>query len=501
MQIPIELKPQPGRSLQERLFDELVVRIEDGRLAPGMRMPPTRQLASDLGVSRNTVALAYDRLAAEGFIEARPPLGTFVARLGPGLAPPEPQRASHGDPAAPAFDAERALPRFRGRMHALHPPHSAPGASGARLPYDFWVGRPDPRLFPAAIWRRLVEQALAEGIQHGDGSYGESAGLARLRAALAAHAGAARSVACTGDDIVVTNGIQEGLNIVARLLLVPGVAVGMENPGYAGAAHVFASYGARLLPVEVDAEGAVPDTLPPECRLMYLTPAHQYPSGVALSPARRAAWLQWAERGGGYLIEDDYDSDFYYDSVPLPALKAADPAGHVICLGTFSKSLAADLRLGYMIVPPPLRGPAATVKGLLTNGSPWLVQAAMAGFIDSGEFAHHLRRLRKQYGARRDALLAALARLDGAEAAADGTHAGMHVLWQAAAGMPPVAEIESHARELGVGVYGLASGNAWLADDATAQRWERALLLGYAALGEDEIATGIERFGRVLHAR
>ncbi|MBS0306695.1 MAG: PLP-dependent aminotransferase family protein [Proteobacteria bacterium] len=496
MQIPIELRSDASRSLQAQLFDELVGRIEDGRLAPGVRMPPTRELAADLGVSRNTVALTYERLVAEGFVEARPPLGTFVARHGTKAVPPQPAPGS--ETGVPHVGVERAPPRFRGCMHALHPPHAQAAGGAAAVQCDFWVGRPDPRLFPAPQWRKLVELALAEATQHGDGSYGEPAGLARLRTALAAHAGAARSIVCSRDDIVVTNGIQEGINVVARLLLAPGVAVGMENPGYAGAAHVFASYGARVLPVEVDDEGAVPGTLPPECRLMYLTPAHQYPSGVALSPARRRAWLQWAERSGGWLIEDDYDSDFFYDTVPLPALKAADAAGCVIHLGTFSKSLAADLRLGYMIVPPLLRDAAVTVKGLLTNGSPWLVQSAMAGFIEGGEFVHHLRRLRKHYVARRDALLAALARLDAAGAAVIGGQAGMHVVWHAARDQPDATQIERRCRALGVGVYGLASGNAWLADDATARRWARALLLGYAALGEDEIARGIECLGRAL---
>ncbi len=495
MQIPIQLRPGSDQSLQEQLFDAFVRRIEDGRLQPGMRMPATRQLAAELGVSRNTAALAYERLTAEGFIEARPPLGTFVAlelpKSRPEVLAPKPQ------PQAQAAAADRVRPLFQGRMHALQPPRAAQGAG---LAHDFWVGRPDPRLFPASTWRRLIDRSLAEDVRHGDGSYGDPAGLARLRAAVAAHTGAARSVACTADDVVVTNGIQEGINVVARLLLGPGISVGVEDPGYAGAANVFASYGAHLVPVAVDEHGAVPGTLPPDCRVMYLTPAHQYPTGAALSPARRQAWLQWAAEREAYLIEDDYDGDFYFDSAPLPALKAQDGAGQVIYLGTLSKCLAPGLRLGYMIVPRELREAAITVKGLMTNGSPWLVQASMAAFLQDGEFVHHLRRLRRHYAARRGVLLAALARHFGAVQPA-GAHAGMHVLWQAGPDLPTAVEIEQRARAAGVGVYSLRRGNAWLCEgDAAERRWERALLLGYAALNADEIEAGIESLAGAIRA-
>lgn len=497
MQVPIRLQAEAGSTLQQQLFEEFVRQIGSGRLKPGMRVPATRQLAAELGVSRNTVAFAYERLTAEGFFEARPPQGTFVTTLGVqplGARAALPPAASQPPaPQSPAPSGERRRPPFRGRMHALESPRAA---DGSRPPFDFWVGRPDPRLFPARTARKLIEHALA-AMQSDDGTYGDPAGLLRLRRAVAAHLGATRGIVCSADDVIVTNGIQEGINIVARLLLRAGDGVGMEAPGYAGAAHVFASHDARVLPVPVDAEGALPGTLPPEVRLMYLTPAHQYPSGVPLSPRRRRAWMDWARRGGGYLIEDDYDSDFWYDSAPLPALKADDPADQVIYLGTFSKNLAASLRLGYMVVPAELRCDAVTVKGLLTNGSSWLIQAAMAAFVDDGGFLHHLRRLRKHYAQRRDALAAALARRLGV-AGLQGAHAGLHVLWQAAPALPPALEIERRARMHGVGVYSLHSGNAWCGDAAIAQRWERALMLGYAALDEREIDAGVERLARAL---
>ncbi len=487
MQLPIHLASSGGRSLQEQLFDQFVAQLAEGLLRPGMRMPATRQLAIDLGVSRNTVVLTYERLVAEGFIEMRPPLGAFVTARGvPGIAiapPPARDEAVAAPPVAP-----RAALRFRGRMHALR------SAYADEVELDFWVGRPDPRLFPVHAWRKLVETSLAQ-MQHGDGSYGEPAGLRKLRAAVAGHVGAARGIVCSADDVIVTNGIQEGINIVARLLLVPGDAVGMECPGYAGAANVFASHGARLVPLEVDDEGAQPADLPAGCSAVYLTPAHQYPSGAALSAQRRRAWLRWAREHGGFLVEDDYDSDFYFDSAPMPALKAEDRDDSVIYLGTFSKSLAAGMRLGYLIAPRALRDAAVTIKGLLTNGSPWLLQASLAAFIDSGEFAHHLRRLRKHYAARRDALASALARHFGG-APPRGMHAGMHLVWQAPAALPDAAAIEPLARAAGVGVYSLRNGNAWL--HGPPERWARALLLGYAALDEHEIASAIGRLAAAL---
>lgn len=491
MQLPIRLDATDSRSLQEQLFERLVRLVADGRLKPGMQMPATRQLAIDLGVSRNTVVLAYERLTAEGFIEMRPPHGTFVCPYAPVLAVP-PARDAPAERASAQRAVERAPIRFAGSMHALNSPHAG------RLEFDFWVGRPDARLFPAQAWRKLVEQSLAS-MQHGDGSYGDPAGLAVLRSAIAAHLGAGRGIACTADDVIVTNGIQEGINIVARLLLAPGVAVGIESPGYLGAANVFASHGARLLPVEVDEEGAVPEGLPPDCRLLYVTPAHQYPSGVAMSPWRREAWLRWAQRSGGYLIEDDYDSDFYFDGAPLPAVKAADEHGSVIYLGTFSKSLAAGLRVGYMVLPRQLRESAAVVKGLATNGSSWLAQAALATFLNSGEYAHHLRRLRKLYAARRDALRTALKRHFG-DASLSGDHAGMHALWRLPFEQPRARQIEQSAAALGVGVYSLASANAWL-HGVGEERRQQHLMLGYAALDEREIDAGIARLASIVVAR
>lgn len=489
MQLPIQPLVRHGRSLQDQLFDRFLGFIADGRLKPGARMPATRQLALDLGVSRNTVVQTYERLAAEGFIEMHGSRGAFVTAHGAGLLAASGQAPAAGAGADGGGAPEAAL-RFAGTLHAMRSPHAG------ELDHDFWVGRPDARLFPALAWRKLINEALIE-LQDGDGSYGDPAGLAELRTAIAQHVGLSRGIVCGADDVLITNGSQEGINIVARLLVSPGDAVGMECPGYLGGANVLASFGARLVPVEIDADGACPGRLPPDCRLMYLTPAHQYPTGVALSPSRRADWLRWAQQQGGYLLEDDYDSDFYYDSVPPPAVKAQDPQGRVIYLGTFSKSLAAGLRIGYMVLPPRLRAAAITVKGLLTNGSPLLTQTTLAAFLRSGQYASHLRRLRVLYAARRDALHAALRTLFDCDRTSGG-QAGMHVLWQLPPALPDAPEVEQAGRSVGVGVYSLGGGNSWLGDTACQQRSRRGVLLGYAALNEAEIHAGLGRLRQAL---
>lgn len=485
MQLPIKLDSRGGASLQAQLFDHLIGLISDGRLKPGMRMPASRQLADDLAVSRNTVVLVYERLLAEGLIEMRPPQGTFVAEYGASLLAPAQAEHIAAVRAQAAAAFARAPLHFHGELHAMGSPYAG------ELDFDFWVGRPDSRLFPSAIWRKLIEQTL-EAMQHGEDGYGAPQGLLALREAVADHLGASRGIACHAADIVITQGIQEGLNIVARMLLGADVMIGMENPGYLGAANVFASYGATLVPVAVDEAGAVPHSLPPACRMVYLTPAHQYPTGVTLTSARRSEWLAWAQACNGYLIEDDYDSDFYYDGAPLQALRAADRNGAVIYLGTFSKSLAAGLRMGYLVVPPALQEAAAATKGLMSNGSPWLIQAALAAFVRNGDFAHHLRRLRKVYAGRRDALCRALRHHFG-PATLSGDQAGMHVLWHSPQDLPEASAIESRGAAAGVGAYAAAHCNTWVQGEAASARARRALLFGYAALSEEEIAAGVAR--------
>lgn len=487
--MPLRIDGNNGQSLQLQLFEQIRRLILDGRLCACTRMPASRTLAADLGLSRNTVVLAYERLVSEGYLEMRQPVGTFVSEKVMADSPLQP-----APPVTDERDANAVRRRtrlvFRGESHVVVSPYEKP------VPYDFWVGRPDARLFPGMAWQRLISRKLRQMPGRISG-YSDPAGLPELRAAIVGHVGAARGIKAAASQVLVVNGIQEGLNILARMFVQRGTDVAIENPCYRGAANVFASHGARLLPVPTDDDGLDIGCLPQEAALIYLTPSHQYPTGATLSLERRAQLLAWAERRRTYIVEDDYDSDFHYDGIPLPALQSLDTHDQVIHLGTFSKSLAAGLRIGYMIVPRHLAAAATAVKALLNNSSPWLAQAVLADFIDSGAFAHHLRRIRTIYRARRNRLLDALGRHFGA-VDIRGTQGGMHLVWRLPGQFPGAFDLERRSQRVGVGVYSIKTGNALIAGKAADLRHLRTLMLGYAALDENEIEEGVHRLAGVL---
>ncbi|KAA3630028.1 MAG: PLP-dependent aminotransferase family protein [Proteobacteria bacterium] len=483
MQLPIRIDDNRNQGLQLQVFEQIRGLILDGRLRPGTRLPASRMLADDLGISRNTVVLAYDRLRDEGYLEVRKPNGTYVSSV---VIPDGPGVPGNGEVESAAPDYRTRLV-FRGRTHVVVSPYDD------RVPYDFWVGRPDARLFPAKTWQTLVNQSMRR-MRHGISTYTDPAGLHRLRTAVAEYVGLARGIKADADQVMIINGTQEGLNVMARLFVRADTPVVVENPGYLGAANVFESYGARLISIPVDGNGVSPEDLPNGAALYYLTPSHQYPTGVTLSMERRERLLQRATRLGGYIVEDDYDADFYYDSAPLPALKSLDTDEQVVYLGTFSKSLGAGLRLGYMILPRHLVEAATTAKALLNNCSPWLSQASLAEFIESGGFMHHLRRIRQIYRARRDVLLDALGRHFG-PVEATGAQSGMHLAWRLPDGFPEADDLERRCRRFGVGVYSVPTGNARASGDAR-QRHARTVMMGYAGLDETEIAEGVSRLSQ-----
>lgn len=490
MQLPLRIKDRTGQTLQLQIFEQIRRLILDGRLRPGACMPASRVLAADLRVSRNTVVLAYERLEAEGYLAIRQPTGTFVSRNVIFDSPSLPVAPVTDDQDAAAM-RRRARLVFRGESHIVVSPYDKP------VPYDFWVGRPDARLFPARLWQNVNNRKLHQ-MRDGISGYSDPAGLWALRQAVADYVGVARGIKAATNQVLIINGIQEGLNILARLFVRRGTEVAIENPCYRGAANVFASHGARLIPVPVDGHGANVARLPRDAAFIYLTPSHQYPTGVTLSLERRARLLEWAEQLCVYVVEDDYDSDFYYDSAPLPALHSLDTHDQVIYLGTFSKSLAAGLRIGYMIVPRHLAAVATTVKALLNNCSSWLPQALLAEFISSGAFMHHLRRIRTIYCARRNRLLEALNAHFGA-VEIRGAQGGMHLVWYLPKEFPAAFQLERRCRRDGVGVYSVKTGNALVVGAAEA-RHARTVMLGYAALDETEITEGVRRLAGALEA-
>ncbi|MCK9515902.1 MAG: PLP-dependent aminotransferase family protein [Ottowia sp.] len=485
MQLPLVVRKTAKRSLQEQIADQIRDLIVDGRLAPGFKLPASRELARDLGLSRNTVVAAFGRLAAEGLVESREPTGTFVAHAVPAEGP-----MHNACKLRPDGPKTKARLQFRGKSHVVVAPH------GGQLQFDFWVGRPDARFFPLRIWRDLLCRMLRNA-STSLSNYGDPQGLLALREAIAAHVGSTRAIATSADRIVITNGIQEGLNLLATLLIAPGVKVAVENPCYRGAAQVFESCGASLQPIALDASGLNTARLPRSAALVYVTPSHQYPLGMTLPLTRREQLLAWASKSGCYIAEDDYDNDFFYDGTPLPALKSMDQHGQVVYLGTFSKSLGAGLRIGYMVLPPELCEPARNAKALLNNCQPWLEQAALATFISEGGYAAHLRRLRQLYAARCQHLRAGLAYFFP-DWQVDGAGSGMHLVVRLPDDGPNGHMVETMAQAHGIGVYAVKSGNARLWNQQTQDALQHTLLLGYASLNEAQISSALLRLRRAL---
>ena len=320
------LEPGQRRGVSAALFEQIRAAVTSGRLAVGDRLPPTRELAEQLGVSRQTVTTVYGRLVAEGYLEGRAGGGTFVC----GTAVPQ--------GAAPVASVLRPVVPMQRRT-----PPQPPIAGG----FDLRIGRPDPTLFPLVEWR----QCVTAGLQRPPESYGDPAGLLELRRALAHWVGRSRGGETPAEHVIVTAGAQQAVDLVTRVLLRPGDHVVVEEPGYPAVRHAWQAAGLRVTAVPVDHEGLVVDAVPADVRMIYTTPSHQSPTGATMSLARRRALLEFAETHDVAIIEDDYDSEHRHSDRPLEPLHRLDRAGRVLYVGTFAKNLAASLRLGFLVVP------------------------------------------------------------------------------------------------------------------------------------------------------
>lgn len=362
----------------------------DGRLAAGEALPASRVLAAELGVGRQTVVDAYERLIAEGFFEARRGSGTFVSASLAGLPGGE-------GPAPAAIGPGKHWPLF------------PDWGGGERRRFNFAGGVTDRRLLPWAAWRAAVQRALRE--QARDRTlYADPQGHGSLRSGIADYLGYSRGLPCRAAEILVTQGAQQGLDLLARVRLAPGDVVALEEPGYPPARAAFEARGARLVEIPVDEQGLCVERLPADARLVYVTPSHQFPLGMPMSLERRLALLEFARGRDLLIVEDDYDGEFRFDGRALDALKSLDRHGQVAYLGTFSKVWNADLRLGYLVMPAGLKKALIQARGLSDGAGTALTQIALAHFIHDGDFARHLRRLQRRYEKRRAALLAALGR-------------------------------------------------------------------------------------------
>ena len=467
---------------QRRLYQALRAAILDGRLLAGALLPASRVLAQDLGVARNTAIHAYEQLAAEGYVQTSRQ-GTVVAALGAvtrGSSAPSRKTASPPS-VGPALSRRVA------------------GCSRVRQPEDdlrpFMPGTPALDAFPFATWRRLVERAQRQTSAQ-DLGYRHAVGEPELRQAIATHLRAARGVRCQADQVIVTDGTQHSLDLCAHLLADPGDCVWMEHPGYGGARTAFTAAGLVQTPVTVDAEGQQPvdDALwrAQAPRLVYATPSHQYPLGSVLTLPRRMALMEQARRHGAWILEDDYDSEFRHDGPPLAAMQGLVDDAPVVYLGTFSKSMFPGLRLGFIVMPASLAGRAEAVVGGLVRQGRVFEQRALAAFIHDGHFARHLRRMRKLYASRQQALRQALEQHWPIEGSVLGGQGGMHLTLSLPQAHPDAVLAErAWARGLSprpLSFYGTPGGLSGF----------NGLVMGYAHVPEEAVAMHVKTLAHAL---
>ncbi|HSV72093.1 MAG TPA: PLP-dependent aminotransferase family protein [Methylibium sp.] len=483
MQLPITVDPHVASTLQSQIVEQLRTLIESGKLQPGTPVPTSRDLGRQLAVSRNTVTGAYETLIDLGYLFTEPTVGTFVARQLPQAM----------------LRVEGSVDKVRSgamlRTLNLPLPYTGKGAPGLHRPVvrgtsiDFAFGRSAVRLFPGATWRRIVNDCLG-GAAERISEYGDPAGVQELRQLITSYLGPARGMVVSAEQVILVAGFQQGIDLAAHLFAGTQRSVVMEAPTYRGAAFLFETYGSRVIPVSVDQHGIDVSRLPEErVKLIYVTPSHQFPTGVTMPLQRRLALLEWAARSGAYILEVDYDSDFRYVGSPLPSLQSLDKNGCVIYVNSFSRSIGPGVRLGYVVVPRDLIRPTITIKSLMDNGLPWLEQAALAQFMREGAWETHLKRLRQAYEKRREALIEAM-RTHLPDAKMSDAAAGTHVFLRLPSSVTSAVKVQEAAMKEGTRVYPLVDSPAWLFEHLEGH--QRSLLLGYAHLTEDQIAMGIK---------
>jgi GntR family transcriptional regulator/MocR family aminotransferase len=424
--------------------------IRTGRLAAGTRLPSSRDLAAQLGVARGTVTLAYTQLTAEGYLLSRRGSGTTVSGS---VAGPDPTASPDAEPET----------QWR---------------------YDLRPGLPALSAFPRAAWLAASRVGLA-GLSDAELGYPDPAGLPQLRTELAAYLGRVRAVAATAADVAITHGSAEATTLLTQVLHAAGHrTVAMENPHHPGLVGLFATHGLTPVPVPVDEDGLVVDALAATgCRVVVVTPAHQFPLGVTMHPRRRSALLDWARAVDGLIIEDDYDAEHRYDGAPISALQAFDPS-RVVYQGSASKTLAPALRIGWLVAPAALHPVLVERKRLHDLGCSPLAQATMAQLLRDGGYDRHLRRTRQLYRQRRDALLGALAE-HLPEWSPVGVAAGLHVVLRLPENTDDVA-LSRRLADRGVNAMALSI----YVHESTRAPYP-GLVLGYALLSPDRLRAAV----------
>lgn len=484
-----------GRTSRSRtLYDEIRARIADGTFAPGLALPSTRALAAERGLSRATVTLVYEQLAADGLIETRTGASSRVAS---GSAP-----AHHAASPPPSHASSAGGGQHAGPLSAIGLRMSAFGRRDAQPTtpgeIDFIYGPLSGSDFPTLAWSKAMRQVERQRVRRLE--YEDPRGNLQLRQALHAHLSQTRGLACKVDQIMIVNGSQQALDLCARLLLNPGDCVVVENPGYQAAHQAFMAYGARLACVDVDGHGMNTEQLEAlgPAQMAYVTPTHQFPLGSFLPLARRRHLLAWANATGAWVIEDDYDSEYRYSVGPEETLLSLDCNARVIHVGTFSKTLSPQLRLGYMVLPPSLVDTFATAKRLTDRHAASAAQRALALLLEDGTYARHVRRIRRHQWARQRALTDALTQDLGDNIEIQGAASGLHVVvWCKSLPSSAEAALVQAARDLGVRVHPISPLFHPSAAGPALQR-SAGLVMGYALLDETLIQEGVKRLSEAL---
>ena len=497
---PFEIRDLPldGKgALYDQIYRSLRAAILAGRVEPGTRLPTTRALAQELGISRNTVVSAFEPLRAEGYVVSRVGAGTFVApqtssqlvesrcsnslEAGEEFSPPPPRLSQYGERLA------RQAPR---RVYDLV-------LGRGQITHDFRPCVPDLERLPFESWRRNLVRT-AQTLPNAEFDYADPSGASALRTAIASYLGRARGIDCDASEILIVSGVAQALDIATRLLVGEGDSVLLEEPHYLGARRTFEAAGARIVSAPVDEDGvnlsSVSDPERENCRMAYLTPSHQFPTGSVLSLSRRLEMLDWAGDSNAFVFEDDYDSEFRYAGRAIPSLKSLDRADRVIYVGTFSKTLLPALRIAYVVLPRSLIELFRTAKWACDWSSPVFEQAALARHLASGDFERHLRRARTLYAEGRRVLVESIEReWEAFGARYQDSQAGLHLLVRfEALRAECLNEVLRLGEDAGLGIYPAAPCYRGVKPAVL------ELVLGFGRLEAEQIREGVKRLRSVL---
>ncbi len=484
MHFVITLDRDSAIPLYLQVAEEIRQAILQGRLKPEQKLPSSRTLAELLGISRITVTQSYEQLTSKGYLETQPGSGTYVcSQLPDDWLQTQPKERSPQD----NFQFLSSLSDYG---HSLIKTDNSEALQPVAA-ISFRYGNPATEQFPVKIWRKLLSRHCHYDPAVFDYTY-DPAGYLPLRSAIADYLARSRGVSCDAKQIIIINGSQQGLDLMTRLFVQPGDWVAVEEPSYISVRQCFLGQKAKIQPISVDTKGLKVDVLN-QCtqkfKLLYATPSHQFPTGVVLSLSRRLALLEWVQKTGTLILEDDYDSEFRYDESPIPALQSLDRNDSVVYIGSFSKILFPSLRIGYLVVPPALVPIVCQARWLCDRFTPLLEQYALTDFITEGHFERHIRRIRRFYNQRRQVLVAAIHNYLGEKATILGENAGIHLIVQLHTQLSE-EEIIKSAYRVGVGIISL---KPYYFQATTTKEF----IFGYSSLTGLKLTEGIHRLANI----